>query len=191
MGNERRENVPTRTATEFPGKVEIRKISSRKREITPDPEKKAGNLTTDERTPSRAKPMLDHPETHTAEKPLSCSQCDARFSLKAHLVSHEKTHNKPFSCSYCKARFLNSRALKRHERRHTGEKPFSCAVCSAAFIRKDHLVEHRRVHTGEKPFSCSVCGARFARKPNLQRHEKTHAPKTSHSCSHCEHLDHV
>ncbi|CAG0904188.1 unnamed protein product, partial [Cyprideis torosa] len=177
MGNERRENIPARTAREFPGNVKIRKISLRKREITPDPEKKAGNLTMDKRTPSRAKPMLDHPETHTAEKPLSCSQCDARFSLKSQLVSHEKTHSvekKPFQCSHCDARFARKASKVDHEKKHTEEKPFCCSYCGARFLRRNDHKRHELRHTGEKSFSCSRCNARFFNTSDLRKHVQRH-----------------
>ncbi|CAG0906643.1 unnamed protein product, partial [Cyprideis torosa] len=211
MGNERRENIPARTAREFPGKVKIRKISLRKREITPDPGKKAGNLTMDKRTPSRAIPMLDHQETHTAEKPLSCSQCDARFSLKSQL-----THNiekKPFQCSHCDARFARKMSKVNHEKNHTGEKPFCCSFCGALFAQNIHLkehetihgeagdfscsycdarflfqsrlVHHERTHTGEKPFRCSFCDVRFARKQNLVFHKRVHTEEKPFCCSYC------
>ncbi|KAM4051769.1 uncharacterized protein ACNLHF_025759 [Anomaloglossus baeobatrachus] len=144
-------------------------------------------------------------QTHTRDKPYSCSKCEICFNQKSQLISHLKasqcgkcltqkyaliTHNiihkgKPFSCPECVKCFTCKSKLIQHLKTHTGEKLFLCSECGKCFSQKSDVFRHQIIHTGEKPFSCSQCGKCFFRKSHLDRHIKTHTGEKPFSCSEC------
>ncbi|XP_062569066.1 zinc finger protein 271-like [Saccostrea cucullata] len=84
-----------------------------------------------------------------ADKPYQCNVCFKRFTQKAHLTTHRRTHTgeKPYACHICQKRFAQSSHLNSHKRTHTGEKPYYCVICSLGFCRKQRLEQHlREVH---------------------------------------------
>ncbi|XP_071969688.1 uncharacterized protein [Engystomops pustulosus] len=131
--------------------------------------------------------LLRHRKSHRRKNPLSCSECGKCFTQTNRLLRHQLIHSvvKPFSCPECGKGFKQKSDLVRHQRSHTGENPFSCSECGKCFSQKSDLVRHQRSHTGEKPFSCSECGKRFTANENLVRHQRTHTGEKPFSCSEC------
>ncbi|GFN76127.1 Zinc finger protein 316 [Plakobranchus ocellatus] len=82
--------------------------------------------------------------------------------------------NRPFPCHVCGKRFTQKAHLIIHKRTHTGEKPYACHICHKRFAQSSHLTVHKRVHTGEKPFFCNFCGMGFCRRPRLEAHVLQH-----------------
>lgn len=85
--------------------------------------------------------------------------------------------NKPFGCTICQAKFSRKAYLDAHKRTHTGEKPFQCMICTKLFSQKSSLNTHKKIHTGERSFACDVCDKRFANKSYLTAHRRIHDTK--------------
>jgi len=54
-------------------------------------------------------------------RPYMCTTCEKRFTCRANLIIHAKTHSgvKPYECSVCNKRFVTSGRLLRHQTSHT------------------------------------------------------------------------
>lgn len=70
--------------------------------------------------------------SQSAEKLVTCEECDKTFSKNCYLTQHIKSFHsgeKPFKCDQCGKRFTVEKLLSDHMQKHAGEKPYKCDVC--------------------------------------------------------------
>ena len=95
-------------------------------------------------------------------------------------VSNTSPLSKVFQCNACKVRFSCKASLQRHIRTHTGEKPFPCPHCDLTFrqpvILKSHIVRKHGAKgiPKDKVQKCTVCRQIFAHRSTLERHMIIH-----------------
>lgn len=116
-------------------------------------------------------------KVHNMEKPNTCSKYNKAFSVRGHLIVHQRVHNgeKPCDCRDCGKAFHGSSALLRHQRTHMEEKP---CKCGKAFDVNSVLISHQRVHSGEKPHECGECGKAFSQIHTESSPENSYWRKT-------------
>uniref|UniRef100_A0A672ZGK7 C2H2-type domain-containing protein n=1 Tax=Sphaeramia orbicularis TaxID=375764 RepID=A0A672ZGK7_9TELE len=146
--------------------------------------------------------LEEHMDTHTGQKLVGSSECEATFSEKKNMTQETNSprdmmrkndltrsdvgcEKKRYHCSVCSKTFARKSYLEIHMRNHTGENPFICSLCGSTFTSKSTLRSHMMLHTGEKPFKCSLCHKCFRRRSEVKRHMRIHTGERPFSCSEC------
>ncbi|ODM89536.1 putative zinc finger protein [Orchesella cincta] len=104
--------------------------------VSPRPQQMS-SLTTTRR---KRKPKKD---AHGRQKCPVCNKLLCKGSLRNHMNTH--TGEKPYSCSVCGAAFVNQAKLKRHSAIHSEEKNYKCPSCPKSFKTPDSLRTHKVV----------------------------------------------
>ena len=81
----------------------------------------------------------------SADKRISCDQCDKTFSLKLGLAVHMREI-------------------------HYGVEKFECDKCEYKSKRKYEVQVHQAVHQQDPNLVCKLCSKIFSRKSNLETH---------------------
>uniref|UniRef100_A0A672ZGI8 C2H2-type domain-containing protein n=1 Tax=Sphaeramia orbicularis TaxID=375764 RepID=A0A672ZGI8_9TELE len=141
-------------------------------------------------------------DTHTGQKLVGSSECEATFSQKKNTTQETNSprdmmnntdmspsdggcEKKPYHCSVCAKTFCWKSHLEIHMTSHTGEKRFKCSLCHKCFRRRSTLRRHMNAHTGEKLFHCPVCQKGFTCNSHLTGHMIIHTGEKPFSCSEC------
>ncbi|XP_060922889.1 zinc finger protein 878-like [Limanda limanda] len=147
----------------------------------PDP---SGGRDEEPRPPEPRLPEPRPPRT------LSCFQCNAVFTTKAELLSHQRSHRaRPvFQCGQCDKAFHHLSSLTNHKQAHLHPGGAACSRCDKVFEspteRDAHKLQHRRPE-----LRCTVCEQAFSSQTLLLRHLQTHAVEGAtprYSCRFCE-----
>uniref|UniRef100_A0A672YHI8 C2H2-type domain-containing protein n=1 Tax=Sphaeramia orbicularis TaxID=375764 RepID=A0A672YHI8_9TELE len=109
--------------------------------------------------------LEEHMDTHTGQKLVGSSECEATFSRKKNTTQET---NSP--------RDMTKNNLSQSDLEWKN-KLYHCSVCSKTFSWKSVLKTHMTSHEGEKRFRCSVCHKCFGLKSNAKRHMRVHTKK--------------
>lgn len=121
------------------------------------------------------------------EYKFKCSDCSARFRLKASLRGHwRKNHGgEKFICEHCGACFKSKGEMQLHGRYlHTKVTPFACDFCDKRCHTKNDLKIHRRSHTNEKPYKCwyDGCDKAYKTRSAVTKHYRVHSDEKRYKC---------
>lgn len=121
-----------------------------------------------------ASDLLEHERIHFDKRPLSCTDCDLRFTRRSGLVGHRREKHKTESCvcDECGQELKRLAAMPSHLHVHAGILPFKCRFCEHRSRQRASLLRHERTHAaGSFRHKCSHCGQRFTDRQCQKRHE--------------------
>lgn len=132
----------------------------------------------------------DHKEKTVMKKQFMCNtpRCHKKFSSRAYLELHEKTHgedDEKVFCKVCKKQFCSRGSLKIHMQVHENSGSYLCWHCDKAFTYQHNLEAHQRTHLNlPRPFECKICKKTFVKQENLDSHSRLHTNNRPYICFH-------
>uniref|UniRef100_A0A672ZF05 C2H2-type domain-containing protein n=1 Tax=Sphaeramia orbicularis TaxID=375764 RepID=A0A672ZF05_9TELE len=147
--------------------------------------------------------LEEHMDTHTGQKLVGSSECEATLSQKKNTTQETNSprdmmpknyftlsdvgcEKKLYYCSVCAKIFCWKSHLEIHMISHTGEKPFRCSLCHKCFVHRCNLRRHMKIHSEERPFDCSLCGKTFTSNSVLTSHMRIHTGEKPFTCVVCQ-----
>jgi KRAB domain-containing zinc finger protein len=124
------------------------------------------------------KALKVHSRSHENEKKFKCLECDAKFHVKAYLISHLRTHSgEKFQCNQCDKSFSSKSYYKQHSDSHKHPTIFICASnnCNKKFPTRFALQSHQVAVHSDTKFKCNVCTSVFKTQKNLKLHSLKHS----------------
>ncbi|KRZ90622.1 Histone H4 transcription factor, partial [Trichinella sp. T8] len=132
--------------------------------------------------------LLEHVNTHTGSKLMSCICCTQTFSNRKGLLFHMMRHARGDECRYecdkCLKKFKSEYLLKVHKKCH--EYKVVCDICGRPAVSKSNLKKHMlHMHKSQCDFKCSKCDKRFKTVQGMRAHEFSHTNNVMHPCTIC------
>ncbi|OUC47324.1 zinc finger, C2H2 type, partial [Trichinella nativa] len=132
--------------------------------------------------------LLEHVNTHTGSKLMSCICCTQTFSnrkgLLFHLMRHARGDECRYECDKCLKKFKSEYLLKVHKKCH--EYKVVCDICGRPAVSKSNLKKHMlHMHKSQCDFKCSKCDKRFKTVQGMRAHEFSHTNNVMHPCTIC------
>ena len=114
-----------------------------------------------EYSPTLGLALGTHTETHTGEKPKSCSisaitKINSECETNANNTITE-TEIKTFFCTKCGYKSTHKNEVEKHIQSHIGERHIECKSCLLIFHTMADYEDQTQAHKGKKQFRCKEC----------------------------------
>ncbi|GFS17556.1 zinc finger Y-chromosomal protein 1 [Elysia marginata] len=116
-----------------------------------------------------------HMRTHEPEKPFKCTLCDYRGCERSDISKHMLIHQEPkHVCERCGKTFRHIKNKELHMKRHYGQRDYKCGVCDFFGYTFTDIRKHiERKHQDIKTLICDKCGRHFRHEMALKEHHQT------------------
>eukprot|EP00042_Codosiga_hollandica_P036308 m.275896 g.275896 ORF g.275896 m.275896 type:complete len:792 (-) comp54855_c0_seq2:1088-3463(-) len=116
--------------------------------------------------------LTSHQNSHDKTKFVHCQHCELPFETGEELDEHERLHEiRTHRCTSCDASFSDRASLRTHQRTHDGASTlFFCEECTQTFQSKLEMDAHLLLHR----FKCKCCDSAFANEVRYQKHIQKH-----------------
>ncbi|XP_077494081.1 uncharacterized protein LOC144104775 [Amblyomma americanum] len=130
-----------------------------------------------------------HMARHTQPGACTCPVCGKRYKdpyiLKMHLKMVHMPAEVLFECALCGKKFSRKAHLKRHTRTHNPNKPLKCPLCDYRGCERSDITKHMLIHE-EPKHVCTVCNRSFRHIKNKELHMKRHKGQKDYKCGVCD-----
>ncbi|XP_077530419.1 uncharacterized protein LOC144142640 [Haemaphysalis longicornis] len=130
-----------------------------------------------------------HMARHTQPGASTCPVCHKRYKDPYILKMHLKMVHMPvevlFECATCSKKFTRKAHLKRHARTHNPNKPLKCPLCEYRGCERSDITKHMLIHE-EPKHVCPICNRSFRHIKNKELHLKRHKGQKDYKCGVCD-----